>query len=499
MTSPGASIPTCPALHWRDGRVHADGAPEGAWIDVDGIAFAPLAVSPDGSASLEMPFAPSRAGTHRLRVLTHREGDVIAEAVLALPAVDHTVEALVDIAAQPMLPRVTIVVPVYNAAAAVARCLASVLAHTTGPTRLVVIDDASPDAAIAPLLATFEGRDGIEILRNERNLGFTATVNRGIGLAGSDDVVLLNADTEVAANWLTGLRRAAWRAPDIATATAVSDNAGAFSVPELEQACDGPAHWTFDDTARALWQQAGYIQPELPTGNGFCLYIRRDVIDAIGVLDEEAFPQGYGEENDFCQRASALGWRHVIAGDVYVHHERSQSFGIERREALGRLGMAVLRERWPRYERDVGATLFSPARRVLDWRVRRAFAHAGEPALPRVLAGAPGTGTDAHDTWRIALAGRDLVLARHAEPDDAVERAAAADVTAGLLAHWLQRHAFEIVDTASISPPRLATMLAREAERLGIAVAASNDDTGSRRTAWDHARRAHHSFEGDHA
>ncbi len=498
MTAPGTGIPHAPALHWRDGRVHAERAPEGAWLEVDGMAFAPVERSPDGSASVAMPFAPSHAAMHHLRLLTLRGGEAIAETTLALPT--SAPEAFVDAAAQPMLPRVTIVVPVYNAPTAVARCLASVLAHTTGAARLVVIDDASPDAAIAPLLASFEGGDGIDILRNERNLGFTATVNRGIALAGRDDVVLLNADTEVAANWLTGLRRAAWRAPDIATATAVSDNAGAFSVPELEQACDAPAHWTFDDTARALWQQAGYVQPELPTGNGFCLYIRRDVIDAIGVLDEEAFPQGYGEENDFCQRASARGWRHVVVGDVYVHHERSQSFGIERREALGRLGMAVLRERWPHYERDVGATLFSPARRVLDWRVRRAFAHAGDPPRPRVLAGPDVADTTAsYETWRITLAGRDLVLSRDADPQEVVEHAVATDVTSGLLAQWLQRHAFEIVDEASITPPRLAAMLAREAVRLGIAVATSTYGIGSRHTAWDHARRAQHSFGRDQA
>ncbi|WP_440224068.1 glycosyltransferase family 2 protein [Dokdonella sp. MW10] len=496
----GAGMPPKPAiaLHWSEGRLHVDGAPAGAWIVLEGIAFAPVEVTADGSTSIALPFAPSREHTFRVGVRAQRDGDALHEGIVALPRVDDTIEALVDAGAHPMEYRVTIVVPVYNAPSAVARCLASVLAHTTGPARLVVIDDASPDPAIAPMLATFEGRDGVEILRNERNRGFTATANRGIAHAGRDDVVLLNADTEVAANWLTGLRRAAWRSADIATATAVSDNAGAFSVPELEQACEGPAHWSFDDTARALWQQAGFVQPELPTGNGFCLYIRRDVIDAIGMLDEQAFPQGYGEENDFCQRASAQGRRHVVAGDVYVHHERSQSFGIERREALGRAGMQVLRERWPDYERDVGAMLFSPVRRVLDWRVRRAFALAGEAPRPRVLAG-PGIGgtTGLHEAWQIAPVEHEIVLARHGERCDVVEHAAATDVTSSLLAHWLQRHAFEVLDTASITPPRLASMLAREATRLGIAVATSGDPA-TRDLAWSDARRAQRSFEGDH-
>src|SRR5690606_10762342 len=132
-----------------------------------------------------------------------------------------------------------------------------------------------------------------------RNLGFTATVNRGLAEARDADVVLLNADAEVGPEWLAGLRRAAYSADDIGTATAVSDNAGAFSVPELEQANTLPPAWPFEASARALWQQAGLAYPELPTGNGFCMYVRREVLAVIGGFDAVAFPQGYGEENDF--------------------------------------------------------------------------------------------------------------------------------------------------------------------------------------------------------
>ncbi|MET0232254.1 MAG: glycosyltransferase, partial [Rhodanobacteraceae bacterium] len=269
---------------------------------------------------------------------------------------------------------------------------------------------------------------------NERNRGFTATANRGIAQAQRADVVLLNADTEVGPNWLTGLRRAAASAADVATVTAVSDNAGAFSVPELERENAWPSGWTFEQASRALWHDAGIAYPELPTGNGFCMYIRRSVVDEVGALDEAAFAQGYGEENDFCQRASARGYRHLIAGNVYVHHERSASFGHERRAKLGEAGMAVLRERWPNYERDVGATLFSFERRVLDWRVRKIFARADAEA-PRVCvlsAGVP-----------------------HAEPipqDDAA------------LSRWLQARAFDAIVAMGPHPDALA----RAARRLGI-------------------------------
>ena len=338
-------------------------------------------------------------------------------------------------------------VPVHNATALVERCLASVLAHTTGRARLIIIDDASTDPGIAPLLARHARLERVEVLHNDANLGFTATANRGIVEAGHADVVLLNADTEVGPNWLQGLRRAAYAAEDVATATAVSDNAGAFSVPELEQANTLPACWSFDASARALWQHAGLAHPGLRSGSGFCLYSRRSVLDAVGLLDETAFSEGYGEENDFCQRASQRGLRHLVAGNVLVRHARSASFGDERRAALGRAGMAVLRERWPEYEADVGRQLFSFERRVLDWRARRVFAQARPDNAPRprllwVGAGAPQW--DDAEVWNLRANGAENELVFDGRVVDASTWVAHdPEPSYRALWDWLQRYAFE--------------------------------------------------------
>ena len=387
----------------------ADGFGGSVALDVDGVHFAELPVR-DARARAAFPFAPNARDAFDLLPRVSRDGPALARTPLrarpgrrGLRAARTPAPSPAASGAEARLPafgtemgpvEVAIVVPVYNAAALVERCLASVFAHTTGRARLILIDDASTDPAIAPLLARAAGLERVRVLRNQTNRGFTATANRGIVEAGSADVVLLNADTEVGPSWLQGLRRAAYSAADVATATAVSDNAGAFSVPELEQANPLPAGWSFDDCARALWQHAGLAYPELPTGNGFCMYVRRSAFDAVGLFDETAFPQGYGEENDFCQRAWRHDLRHLVAGNVLVRHARSASFGDRRRAALGQAGMAVLRERWPEYEADVGRQLFSFERRVLDWRVRRVYAQAraGNAPRPRLLwvgAGAP--------------------------------------------------------------------------------------------------------------
>ncbi|HEV7491184.1 MAG TPA: glycosyltransferase [Rhodanobacteraceae bacterium] len=449
-------------------RVDAAMSGEEIALDLDDAYFSSAMADAQGTVAFAFPFPPRSCVQALPR--RGRGGAPLADAPCELTfdaTRGHharTAPLGVDCAAAD----VAIVVPIYDAPDAVERCLDSVIEHTTGRARLILIDDASPDDAIAPLLARYATRANVTLLRNAANRGFTATANRGMAEAGPADVVLLNADTAVGPNWLVGLRRAAYCAKDIATATAVSDNAGAFSVPELERENALPANWSVADTARALWQTAGLDYPELPTGNAFCMYVRRSVIDAVGAFDEAAFPQGYGEENDFCQRASARGLKHVIAGNVFVHHERSRSFGHERRVALGVAGMAVLRERWPRYEADVGASLHSFERRVLDWRVRRVFANAA--AAPR---------------RRVLRIGGESEGKHH----ESVREPAIAD-DAGLW-DWLQIHAIDAVSVESEVPSRLMLF----AKALGIPVvrgarseAAFDDALASASTFAEHAR-----------
>lgn len=447
---------------WNGHELAVHGMPHASvMLYIDGVPFARLALDAAGRAALLFPFSPSGCPT-----LTFALDDAAPLGVVfgmpgfvALPAPRPLAPTAGDEWLEPaaVLGRreIVVVVPVYDAPDDVRVCLDAVLAHTPG-VHLVVIDDASPDPAIVPLLAGYAGR--ATVLRNARNLGFTATANRGIECADGADVVLLNADTEVSPLWLVGLRRAAHASADTASATAVSDNAGAFSVPELERDNPPPPGWTTVDVARALWQDAGCAYPRLPTGNGFCFYLRHEAIADVGLLDAEAFPQGYGEENDWCQRAEARGWRHVIAGNVFVRHARSRSFGHERRRMLGAAGTEVLRARWPQYEAAVGSTLFSFERRVLDWRVRRLL--AGSPPAPRCLALGDGEARFRirFDAARLVLERRDGEMWSEAESiADARGSVAAASWRRAehALCAWLQRYGIEAVigtGTAAFGP-----------------------------------------------
>lgn len=243
-----------------------------------------------------------------------------------------------------------IVVPVFNAPGAVRRCL-DALADTIDTRQpVIVIDDASTDPAIPELLAS-QPRQWTRV-RNETNLGFVATANLGMTLATGQDVILLNADTVVTAGWLDAIRRCADADRSIASVTPLTNNGEIASIPAFCRANpwpEKPERW-----ARACREAGPPQYPEVPTAVGFCMFMRRQAIDDIGLFDEQAYGRGYGEENDWCMRAIRAGWRHVLCDDAFVAHEGGASFGPLGLEPGGE-AMATLLSRFPDYMERVEA------------------------------------------------------------------------------------------------------------------------------------------------
>ena len=290
---------------------------------------------------------------------------------------------------------VDIVVPVYNAPEDLRRCVDSVLACTAERFRLVLIDDASTDPGIAELFAALSRRGDprIELARGDRNAGFTATANRGM-TSSHADVVLLNSDTIVTQGWLGALLRCAASDPRIATVTPFSNNAEICSFPRF---CEDNRWLPQADPERvrcALAQSAVPTYPDLPTGVGFCMLVRRAAIDAIGIFDT-AFGAGYGEENDFCLRAARAGWRNVLADDAFVVHTGGRSFGGRKGE-LGERNLALLLARHPHYaamvERYIAQDPLRPLREVAVSRL--ALAHPPRGVLHVIHH--HGGGTETH-------------------------------------------------------------------------------------------------------
>ena len=247
---------------------------------------------------------------------------------------------------------VDIIIPVYRGLSETRRCLQSVLADKHRPPgKIIVVDDKSPEPKLAAYLDRLSAAGRITLLRNRRNVGFVHSVNTGIAAAADHDVVLLNSDTEVPTGWLRRLVAHAYAAPRIATVSPLSNNATICSYPSNDGGpiVFGTTLHDVDELCRAA--NAGR-HVEAPTTVGFSMYIRREALSQVGMFDAKRFGIGYGEENDFCCRATELGWTHRIACDTFVYHKGSVSFG-EKAQTLPVGAMQRLLERHPSFTEQV--------------------------------------------------------------------------------------------------------------------------------------------------
>jgi GT2 family glycosyltransferase/glycosyltransferase involved in cell wall biosynthesis len=268
---------------------------------------------------------------------------------------------------------VAVVVPAYRGAAMTRRCLEAVFGTVPEGTAVVVVDDATPEPALAALLDGLAGAGRIRLLRHAENRGFPASANAGLRLAArlapGADLVLLNSDAIPAPGWVEGLRAAVHAGGDIGTATPLSNDATILSYPDIARSSPAPKGAALARLAKLAARANAGVAVEIPTAVGFCMYIRRECLAATGLFREDAFAQGYGEENDFCLRARHLGWRHMGVPGVFVAHEGGQSFGAATSPLVAR-NLAVLERLHPGYAALIAgfqaADPLAGARRRLD-------------------------------------------------------------------------------------------------------------------------------------
>jgi GT2 family glycosyltransferase len=247
---------------------------------------------------------------------------------------------------------VEIVICVHNALDDVKRCLTSVARHTNAQHRVIVVDDGSDDECASYLRSFSEQRPHFTLLRNEEPSGYTKAANQGLRQTFADLVVLLNSDTIVTSHWLERLVECAGSDPKIGIVGPLSNAASYQSVPERANPNGDwalnppPPGWNVDQVAAVVALSSDRAFPRVPFVNGFCFAVKRAVIDAIGDFDEDAFPNGFGEENDYCLRADDAGFSLAIADHAYVYHAKSRSYSHERRRDLGKEGRNALLEKY---------------------------------------------------------------------------------------------------------------------------------------------------------
>ena len=220
----------------------------------------------------------------------------------------------------PQAPLVSVVVLNYNGRDHLGYCLPSLAASTYPNYRLIVVDNASNDGS-AEMVAALCPTAILHV--SERNLGWSGGNNLGIRASlemGARYVVLANNDIRVDPRWLDAAVHVAEQDPSVGVV-------GFDVIEPVNRLDDALARFEKAQAARQTWRES---EPQYV--GGMAMFIRSELFDRIGFIDEHFF--AYGEDNDFQIRARKARYR-IVAVDVPVWHHGQASFGrIPRRAAV---------------------------------------------------------------------------------------------------------------------------------------------------------------------
>ncbi|MEP6342606.1 MAG: glycosyltransferase [Maricaulaceae bacterium] len=247
------------------------------------------------------------------------------------------------------MKNLTIVIPVFNALSETKRCIHSILNSDAKDASLLLINDGSLSGVQSALLDEFGSVENISIFESFRNRGYTASVQFGLENTNTKYLCILNSDTMVPKVWASKLIRHLDDNHFVAGVGPVSNAASYQSVPLVK----GDGGFSTNDNLgedeaglenvnRVLSTFSKNSFVSVPILNGFCTIFRTRSLLQIGGFDRKSFPVGYGEENDVCIRLLGEGFLLGVSIDVFVFHEKSKSFGTERKKKLSKEGRATL-------------------------------------------------------------------------------------------------------------------------------------------------------------
>jgi len=295
-----------------------------------------------------------------------------------------------------MATDVAVVVVSYNTCALLRECLQSVAASTVAPREVYVVDNASTDGSAEMVGAEFPD---VALIALGRNLGFAGANNVALHRCRGSHVLLLNPDATLAPDTLARLRATLDAWPGAAAAgprilnpdgtlqscgypfpTLLSEIRQSKRVNRLLSLVAGPS--------REPVGVAPDAASEVDWCDGACMLLRREALDAVGLLDEQYFL--YSEELDWCFNARRAGWNIVVDPRAVVRHHRGQSSAST---GTASLSTALLVETRLRYYRKnhsaftaVAAALILAAGYLKQWRTDPGAARAKFQGVSRWLA-----------------------------------------------------------------------------------------------------------------
>jgi GT2 family glycosyltransferase len=229
-----------------------------------------------------------------------------------------------------------IIIPVWNQFELTKDCVENIMKNTGYPYRLIIIDNASDNTTRLYLEGLKKtASPELTLIRNEENIGFVKAVNQGLKVSDAPYVCVMNNDTIPAPHWLENMVEFAETHKDIGL---------------VNPQCNGHLNTPIDIYARQLEKDKG-VYMEMNQCQGFCMLIKRELIERIGYLDEE-FGIGGFDDTDYSMRAHKAGYRCAAIKNAYVYHRLHASFDKSGdREDWVKRNQNIYYEKWGKHLR----------------------------------------------------------------------------------------------------------------------------------------------------
>jgi GT2 family glycosyltransferase len=240
------------------------------------------------------------------------------------------------------MDKVDVVIPIYNNLFELRLLLDSLESEIGSIHRLILVDDSSDSQTKLFLESFAKIRPHVVLLKNDINIGFTGSANRGLRIS-TRDTLLINTDVIFPKGGIDLLHKELNRSR-VASVTALCDAPGTYATTSLIDSQIYPILRRFpfmrsaielksvEDVNKynSIWRFIARLslnrKQYVPSCVGFCVMLKVNALEIVGYFDESKFNIGYGEENDWSFRAARNDFKHILSNLVIVHHTVGGSF-----------------------------------------------------------------------------------------------------------------------------------------------------------------------------
>ncbi|CQR71216.1 N-acetylglucosaminyl-diphospho-decaprenol L-rhamnosyltransferase [Sporomusa ovata DSM 2662] len=214
--------------------------------------------------------------------------------------------------------KTSIVILTFNQLEYTKKCIDSIRQYTKkNEYEIIIVDNNSTDGTNSWL----KEQHDIKTIFNKENVGFPKGCNQGIAVSTGDNILLLNNDVIVTSNWLDNLVQCLYSQNEIGAVGPITNNVSNYQAISVNYHSETEMQ-LFAETVNKfnpkLWEERLKLV-------GFCLLIKRSVLEQVGLLDEQ-FSPGNFEDDDLSYRIRLAGFRLILCKDTFIHHFGSVSF-----------------------------------------------------------------------------------------------------------------------------------------------------------------------------